>query len=69
MRAKELKRKYPNFWKAVESGVLEDLKLCMPGYMVELSKKNSDDILHRVAHNAAFTATFEHYKKIKLMQL
>jgi len=64
VRACDLKRWYPNVWAVVESGVIEDMRQCMPQAMVEMSV--SDDVrhcrIHRVAHNAAFLAVSELHK-------
>lgn len=52
MRAVDLKRKYPEMWKAVESEVKFDCRKLTV---------NSGDV-DRLAHNAAFVACSEHDK-------
>lgn len=53
----QLKKKYPVYWGAVEQGVYNDLDVM--GYGLREGDK------HTIAHNAAFTATYELHRYLK----
>jgi len=53
MRATELKKKYPQIWKAVESQVCDD---------------QFERDIQVIAHNAAFVACSEHHKALKALK-
>ena len=66
MKAKELRKKYPNFWVAIEAAVWYDMLL--------INNKPEDkehpfnvhpDHAKRIAYNAAFNATYEYHKRTK----
>lgn len=57
MEDTELKKKHPGFWSAVEQGVLNDMDVMDYGIKEEAKKT--------IAHNAAFTATYELYRYLK----
>lgn len=69
MRASDLKRKYRRYWDLIENEVIDDMRQCMPGYMVEVFETGNPRYcrIRRVAHNAAFIAISEYHKIVKKM--
>ena len=55
MKAKDLLKKYPEYWATVEAAVWDDLLFAIPNVESKTRK--------RIAYNAAFSATYEHNKK------
>ena len=64
MKATELKKKYPDFWTTIESAVLEDLLMVNNSQTKEKPFNVHHEHVERIAHNAAFNATYEYHKRI-----
>lgn len=66
MKATTLKKKYPEIWDNVYSDMITDLCSCMPQADVQMYNDGYEDCrITRIAHNAAFCATYEVDKKLK----
>ena len=57
MRATELKKRYPEIWNEVYEGMVTDLLDCMPkADATQYFNDNTNGVIARLAHNAAFLA-------------
>jgi hypothetical protein len=70
MRAKALKKKYPEIWEEVFKGVLNDLLTCMPGCDINFYEETTEPSrISRIAHNAAFFACNAVHHEVKKAHL
>ena len=58
MKARELLKKYPDYWAHVETGVWEDLQLIDKDVVIM-----KPELMKRISYNAAFIATCEYHKE------
>ena len=65
MRAITLRKKYPDFWVAVEAAVWYDLQSINNDKRRKKVFNMHPDHAKRIAYNAAFSATHEHHKSLR----
>ena len=63
MTWKQLKKKYPEIWKEVYDGMVEDTKGWMSDIQYEIkliwgNQATKENLIDRIAHNAAFLACY-----------